>query len=70
MRRPSSHYVSRIRLKFRLAQVVVNAIALLAIGGGLTAYFKGWYIFYSDCNLTHPYYFNKNMFNGEKNVVK
>lgn len=41
IRRPSKHYVGHIRLRFRLAQVLVNAIALLAIGGGLAAYFKG-----------------------------
>lgn len=41
MRRPSSHYVRRMRLRFRFAQVALNALALLAIGGGMAAYFKG-----------------------------
>lgn len=41
MRRPSSHYVQRMRLRFRFAQVALNALALLAIGGGMAAYFKG-----------------------------
>lgn len=40
MRRPSSHYVTRGRLRFRFAQVLVNAVALMAIAGGLAAYFK------------------------------
>ncbi|XP_043284206.1 atrial natriuretic peptide-converting enzyme isoform X2 [Venturia canescens] len=42
MRRPSSHYVTRGRLRFRFAQVLLNAIALLAIAGGLAAYFKSY----------------------------
>ncbi|PSN50385.1 hypothetical protein C0J52_17036 [Blattella germanica] len=41
MRRPSAHYVTRGRLRFRFAQVLVNAVALLAIAGGLAAYFRG-----------------------------
>lgn len=41
MRRPSRNYISTIRYRFRMAQVAVNAIALLAIGGGLAAYFNG-----------------------------
>lgn len=40
MRRSSNPYVTQGRLKFRLVQVLVNAIALLAIGGGLAAYFR------------------------------
>ncbi|XP_024947639.1 uncharacterized protein LOC107274502 isoform X3 [Cephus cinctus] len=40
IRRPSSHYVTRGRLRFRFAQVLVNAVALLAIAGGMAAYFK------------------------------
>ncbi|XP_022915652.1 atrial natriuretic peptide-converting enzyme-like isoform X2 [Onthophagus taurus] len=42
MRRPSSHYVRGVRLRFRFAQLLVNAIALLAIGGGMIAYFKAY----------------------------
>ncbi|KAF7991738.1 hypothetical protein HCN44_010539 [Aphidius gifuensis] len=42
IRRPSSHYVTRGRLQFRFAQVLVNAIALLAIAGGFLAYFKSY----------------------------
>lgn len=43
MRRPSTNCITGLRLRFRLAQVVVNALALLAIGGGLAAYFKAIY---------------------------
>lgn len=39
LRRPSSVYGRRLR--FRLAQVILNAIALFAIGAGMAAYFKG-----------------------------
>ncbi|XP_011298034.1 uncharacterized protein [Fopius arisanus] len=42
IRRPSSHYVTRGRIKFRHAQVFVNAVALLAIAGGFLAYFKSY----------------------------
>ncbi|XP_015120574.1 atrial natriuretic peptide-converting enzyme [Diachasma alloeum] len=42
MRRPSSHYVTRGTIKFRNAQVLLNAIALLAIAGGFLAYFKSY----------------------------
>lgn len=34
------HYVTTGRLRFRFVQIVVNAVALLAIAGGLAAYFK------------------------------
>ncbi|XP_077291276.1 atrial natriuretic peptide-converting enzyme-like [Arctopsyche grandis] len=40
MRRSSNPYVTQGRLKFRFVQVLINAIALLAIGGGLAAYFR------------------------------
>ncbi|CAG9828773.1 unnamed protein product [Diabrotica balteata] len=40
MRRPSSVYTHR--LKFRFAQLVINAIALFAIGAGMAAYFKAY----------------------------
>ncbi|KAJ8670591.1 hypothetical protein QAD02_001850 [Eretmocerus hayati] len=40
LRRPSSHYVTRGRLRFRFAQVLANAVILMAIAGGLAAYFK------------------------------
>lgn len=39
-RKNSNPYVTRGRLKFRLFQILLNAIALLAIAGGLAAYFK------------------------------
>ena len=41
MRRPSAHYFDGGRFRFRFAQVLVNAVALLAIAGGLAAYFRG-----------------------------
>ncbi|CAH1153792.1 unnamed protein product [Phaedon cochleariae] len=40
MRRPSSVYANR--LKFRFAQLLINAIALFAIGAGMAAYFKAY----------------------------
>lgn len=40
IRRPSSHYVTSGRLRFRFAQVLANALALMIIAGGLAAYFK------------------------------
>ncbi|KYN04551.1 Atrial natriuretic peptide-converting enzyme, partial [Cyphomyrmex costatus] len=36
----SSHYVTTGRLRFRFVQVLLNAVVLLAIAGGLAAYFK------------------------------
>lgn len=39
IRRPSTACANR--LKFRFAQLIVNAIALFAIGAGMAAYFKG-----------------------------
>ncbi|XP_025832340.1 atrial natriuretic peptide-converting enzyme-like [Agrilus planipennis] len=41
MRRPSSISVKRVKLKFQFAQILINAVALLAIGGGMAAYLKG-----------------------------
>lgn len=42
MRRSSSHhYIRNVRLKIQFAQVIINAIALIAIGGAMIAYFKG-----------------------------
>ncbi|XP_011702665.1 PREDICTED: atrial natriuretic peptide-converting enzyme isoform X2 [Wasmannia auropunctata] len=35
-----SHYVTTGRLRFRFVQVLLNAVALLAIAGGIAAYFK------------------------------
>ncbi|KAL0114337.1 hypothetical protein PUN28_011533 [Cardiocondyla obscurior] len=35
-----SHYVTTGRLRFRFVQVLLNAVALLAIAGGLAAYFR------------------------------
>ncbi|KAF5288658.1 hypothetical protein FQR65_LT11971 [Abscondita terminalis] len=41
LRRSSAHpYVGTVRIKFRFAQVVMNAVALIVIGGGIAAYFK------------------------------
>ncbi|CAH0562588.1 unnamed protein product [Brassicogethes aeneus] len=40
LRRPSSVYGRRLR--FRLAQVILNAVALFAIGAGMAAYFKAY----------------------------
>ncbi|XP_031338612.1 atrial natriuretic peptide-converting enzyme-like isoform X2 [Photinus pyralis] len=41
IRRSSNHpYIGTVRIKFRFAQVVMNAVALIAIGGGMAAYFK------------------------------
>ncbi|XP_033209606.1 atrial natriuretic peptide-converting enzyme-like isoform X2 [Belonocnema kinseyi] len=42
IRRPSSHYVTSGRLRFRFAQVLANALALMIIAGGLAAYFKSY----------------------------
>ncbi|XP_075238195.1 atrial natriuretic peptide-converting enzyme-like isoform X2 [Lycorma delicatula] len=42
IRRPSNHYITRGRLRFQFAQVILNAIALLAIAGGLAAYFRAY----------------------------
>ncbi|XP_044256972.1 atrial natriuretic peptide-converting enzyme isoform X1 [Tribolium madens] len=42
MRRPSSHYARRLKLRFRFAQIIINAIALFAIGAGMAAYFKAY----------------------------
>lgn len=43
MRRPSSHYVSRGKLRFRIAQILINVLALIAITGGFLVYFKSEY---------------------------
>ncbi|KAJ8984533.1 hypothetical protein NQ317_011004 [Molorchus minor] len=40
MRRPSSLYTQR--LKFRFIHLIINAIALFAIGAGMAAYFKAY----------------------------
>lgn len=45
MRRPSSHYVSRGRLRFRIAQILINVLALIAITGGFLVYFKSKFFF-------------------------
>ncbi|RZF46289.1 hypothetical protein LSTR_LSTR012000 [Laodelphax striatellus] len=42
IRRPSNHYITRGRLRFQFCQVLLNAIALLAIAIGLAAYFKAY----------------------------
>ncbi|CAG9759817.1 unnamed protein product [Ceutorhynchus assimilis] len=41
-RRPSESYHNRFFFKFRFIQLVVNAIALFAIGAGMTVYFKAY----------------------------
>lgn len=41
-RKNSSSYILRGPLKFRLCQILLNAIALLAIAGGLAAYFNAY----------------------------
>ncbi|XP_044766095.1 atrial natriuretic peptide-converting enzyme [Coccinella septempunctata] len=42
IRRPSSHYSQRIKLRFRFAQIILNAVALFAIAAGMAAYFKAF----------------------------
>ncbi|KAF6214052.1 hypothetical protein GE061_011783 [Apolygus lucorum] len=42
MRRPSNHYITSGRLKFQFVQVLVNALAIFAIAGGLALYFKAY----------------------------
>lgn len=41
-RKNSNPYITRGRLKFRLCQVLLNALALLLIAGGLAAYFNAY----------------------------
>lgn len=41
-RKSSNPYVTRGRLHFRMLQILLNAIALLGIAGGLAAYFKAY----------------------------
>ncbi|BES92710.1 serine protease [Nesidiocoris tenuis] len=41
-RRPSNHYITSKRLKFQFVQVLVNALAIFAIAGGLALYFKSY----------------------------
>ncbi|EDW79846.1 uncharacterized protein Dwil_GK18003 [Drosophila willistoni] len=41
-RKSSNPYITNGRLKFRLFQVLINAFALLAIAGGLAAYFNAY----------------------------
>lgn len=43
-RKNSHSYVTRGKLQFTLCQIFLNAIALLIIGGGLAAYFRGKFI--------------------------
>ncbi|KAF5283577.1 hypothetical protein FQA39_LY17279 [Lamprigera yunnana] len=41
LRRSSTHlYAGTVRVKFRFVQIVINAVALIMIGGGMAAYFK------------------------------
>ncbi|KAL0267676.1 UNVERIFIED_CONTAM: hypothetical protein PYX00_009871 [Menopon gallinae] len=40
IRRPSTNYFTRGRLKFRFVQVMINAFALMALAGGLAVYFR------------------------------
>ncbi|KAM7345094.1 corin serine peptidase isoform 1-T4 [Cochliomyia hominivorax] len=41
-RKSSNPYITNGRLKFRLFQILINALALLAIAGGLAAYFNAY----------------------------
>ncbi|KAI8037280.1 uncharacterized protein LOC128255857 [Drosophila gunungcola] len=41
-RKSSNPYITNGRLKFRLFQILINAFALLAIAGGLAAYFNAY----------------------------
>ncbi|XP_050314425.1 atrial natriuretic peptide-converting enzyme isoform X2 [Anthonomus grandis grandis] len=41
-RRPSESYNNRFFLRFRFIQLIVNALALIAIGAGMTVYFKAF----------------------------
>lgn len=41
-RKSSNPYVTRGRLQFRMLQILLNAVALLVIAGGLAAYFKAY----------------------------
>ncbi|KAJ6642681.1 Atrial natriuretic peptide-converting enzyme, partial [Pseudolycoriella hygida] len=41
-RKSSNPYVTRGRLQFRMLQILLNAVALLIIAGGLAAYFKAY----------------------------
>lgn len=43
-RKTSHPYVTRGKLQFTLCQILLNAIALLIIGGGLAAYFRGEFL--------------------------
>ncbi|XP_067011230.2 atrial natriuretic peptide-converting enzyme [Anabrus simplex] len=56
IRRPSAHYITRGRLRFRFAQVLINAVALLAIAGGLAAYFRAYpsTVRYVNTSVTTP----------------
>lgn len=67
MRRPSSVYTTR--LKFRFAQLVINAIALFAIGAGMAAYFKGKSFLLSILILFQIVIFVK-LYNSSKSVIK
>ncbi|XP_054267940.1 atrial natriuretic peptide-converting enzyme-like isoform X2 [Macrosteles quadrilineatus] len=56
IRRPSTHYITRGRLRFQFAQVILNAVALLAIAGGLAAYFQAYpsAVRYINRTITEP----------------
>lgn len=41
-RKSSNPYVTRGRLQFRMLQILLNAVALLIIAGGLAAYFNAY----------------------------
>ncbi|XP_024083627.1 atrial natriuretic peptide-converting enzyme isoform X2 [Cimex lectularius] len=42
MRRPSNHYITSGRLRFQFVQVIFNALAIMAIAGGVALYFKAY----------------------------
>lgn len=41
-RKSSNPYITSGRLQFRMLQILLNAVALLVIAGGLAAYFKAY----------------------------
>nr|XP_018913132.1 PREDICTED: atrial natriuretic peptide-converting enzyme isoform X1 [Bemisia tabaci] len=62
IRRPSSHYISRGRLRFQCAQIILNAIALLAIAAGLAAYFNTYPVKIKYVNKTITQNFTKTQY--------
>jgi len=50
----NSHYVTTGRLRFRFVQILLNAVVLLAIAGGLAVYFKSEFVYLSSCQNHSP----------------